>query len=146
MRFDAEVLLSGKTATGIELPEGVVTGLGAGRRPAVTVTFAGHTYRSTIASMGGVFMIPISAEIRGITGVAAGDHIEVEVEVDTAPRQVEVPDDFAAALDAIAPARTAFEALTYSRQRALVDAVRGAKTDETRRRRIDKAVTNLAAA
>jgi Domain of unknown function (DUF1905) len=65
--------LGGKTATGIPVPTDVVDRLGQGKRPPVRVTINGHTYRSTVASRGGEFMLPISAEHRGEAGVAAGD-------------------------------------------------------------------------
>ena len=78
--------LGGKTATGIPVPDDVVAGLGAGRRPAVVVTIGDHTYRSTVAVMGGRSMIPLSAEHRGLAGVAAGDDVEVHLELDDAPR------------------------------------------------------------
>src|SRR3954453_10674283 len=100
MRFHATLMQSGKTATGIRVPPDVVERLGSGKRPAVRVTICGYTYRSTIAPMGGAFMLPVSAEIRGITGVAAGDDVDVEVDLDTEPREVSVPADFARALDA----------------------------------------------
>jgi Domain of unknown function (DUF1905) len=72
----------------------VVQQLGCGKRPAVSVTLRSHTYRSTIAPMGGVYMLPVSAEIRGVTGLAGGDSVDVEVELDTAPRVVTIPPDF----------------------------------------------------
>lgn len=143
MNFRTTVELGGKTATGIEVPAEVVTGLGSHKRPSVLVTISGHTYRSTIATMGGRFMIPVSAEVRAVTGVAAGDEVGVEVELDTAPRTVEVPADLAAALDA-AGARGAFDAMTYSNQRREALAVEGAKTPETRARRVAKIADTLA--
>ena len=99
MRFRADLLQSGKTATGIRVPTQVVAQLGSGKRPAVRVTLRGSTYRSTIAPMGGQFMLPVSAEIRRMTGVAAGDEVDVEVELDTEPREVTMPADFAEALE-----------------------------------------------
>jgi hypothetical protein len=143
MRFRSTVVLGGKTATGIPVPADVVAGLGPGKRPAVHVTVAGHRYRSTIASMGGEFMIPLAAEHRTAAGVTAGDEVDVEVELDTEPRTVEVPDDLAAALDA--GARHAFDALSYSNQRRHVLAVEGAKTAGTRARRVAKVVEELQA-
>lgn len=98
MRFRTTVILAGKTATGIEVPTEIVEALGSGKRPAVSVTINGHTYRSTVAPMGGKFLLPVSAEQRGHTGVSAGEEIEVDVELDTEPRVVTVPADFAAAL------------------------------------------------
>lgn len=141
MRFRSVVELGGKTATGIEVPEDVVTALGAGRRPAVGVTVGGHTWRTTIAPVGGRFLIPVSAEVRAASGVAAGDDVDVDVEVDDAPRTVDVPADLAAALDG--EPRTRFDALSYSNQRRHVLAVEGAKTDATRARRIAGVVAAL---
>jgi len=143
MRFRTTIELGGKTATGFRIPEDVVAGLGSGKRPAVRVTIGGHTYRTTVAPMGGVFMIPLSAENRAGAGVAAGDEVDVDVELDTEPRVVTVPPDFAAALEREPDARTAFDALSYSNQRRHVLSIEGAKTDETRQRRIVKAVDAL---
>ena len=143
MRFRATVKLGGKTATGIEVPDEVVAGLGPSRRPAVRATIAGHTYRTSVASMGGVFMLPVSAEIRGITGVAAGDEVDVDLELDTEPREVAVPPDLAEALDREPEARRFFDGLAYSHRLRHVLAIDDAKTPETRQRRIDKAVAML---
>ncbi|NUR87810.1 MAG: DUF1905 domain-containing protein [Nonomuraea sp.] len=145
MRFRSVVELGGKTATGLEVPAEVVEGLGAGKRPAVTVTVNGFAYRSTVAPMGGRFMLPLSAENRAGAGVAAGDEVEVTVELDTAPREVTVPADLAEALDRVPEARTFFDGLSYSRKLRYVLLVEGAKKPETRRRRIDDAVAKLAA-
>jgi len=143
MKFTARVQQGGKTATGIEVPPEVVEGLGGGKRPKVSVTINGKTYRSSVAVMGGTFMVGVSAENRALTGVAGGDVVEVTMELDTAPREVEVPDDFAAALEVVPDAKAAFARQTYSHQRAHVDAINAAKAPETRRRRIDKAVEML---
>lgn len=143
MRFRASIQLSGKTATGIRVPEEVVEHLGAGKRPAVHVTINGFTYRSTVASMGGEFMLPVSAEVRESAGVAAGDEVDVEIALDSEPREVSVPSDFAAALDADAEARRFFDGLSYSNRRRFVLSVEDAKTPETRQRRIAKAVDTL---
>ncbi|KAF0959890.1 YdeI/OmpD-associated family protein [Rhodococcus sp. T7] len=143
MRFRTTIELGGKTATGFRIPESVVADLGSGKRPAVRITIGGYTYRTTVAPMGGVFMIPLSAENRSGAGVAAGDEVDVDVELDTAPRVVTVPPDFAEALDRQPDARKAFDALSYSNQRRHVLSIEGAKTDETRQRRIGKAVDTL---
>lgn len=140
MRFRARIEQGGRTATGLEVPADVVDALGSGRRPAVRVTLAGHTYRSTVGSMGGRFMLPVSAEIRQVTGVAADDEVDVDIELDLEPRVLEVPADLAAALDADPAARQFFDALSYSNRRRHVMAMDQAKTDDTRRRRIAKAV------
>ncbi len=143
MRFSTTVVLGGKTATGLEVPADVVTALGAGRRPPVTVTVGGHTYRSTVAPMAGSYWLPLAAEHRTAAGIAAGDTVEVDVELDEAPRVVEVPADLAAALDAEPEARRRFDALSYSNQRRHVLAVEGAKAEATRARRVAAAVATL---
>lgn len=143
MKFEATVELGGKTATGIEVPAEVVTALGKGKRPPVTVTINGHTYRSTIAVMGGRSMVGVSAENREQSGVAAGDVVSVDIELDTAPREVEVPADLQAALAADPAAREHFETISNSKKRQLVDPIGQAKTAETRARRVAKAIDVL---
>jgi hypothetical protein len=145
MRFETELLLTGERNTGIEVPAELVEALGAGKRPPVVVTVNGFEYRSTIAPMGGRFLIPFSSDKRAATGLGGGDAIVVELELDTAPRTVEPPDDFAAALDA-AGARDAWERLAPSHKKAHVTAIEQAKAAETRQRRIDKAVAQIAGA
>ncbi|HEX7442640.1 MAG TPA: DUF1905 domain-containing protein, partial [Acidimicrobiales bacterium] len=95
--FRATLELNGKTATGLEVPPDVVEGLGGGKRPAVSVTIRDHTYRTGVGSMGGRSMLPVSAEVRAAAGVAAGDQLDVDIELDTAPREVVVPADLGAA-------------------------------------------------
>lgn len=129
--------------TGIEVPEDVVEALGAGKRPPVNVTVNGYAYRSTIAPMGGQYLIPFSSDKRKATGIGGGDAIEVELTLDTAPRTVEPPEDLAAALAASPGAAEAFAALSPSRQKAHVTSVESAKAQETRERRIAKAVAEL---
>jgi Bacteriocin-protection, YdeI or OmpD-Associated/Domain of unknown function (DUF1905) len=143
MRFRTTIQQAGKTATGIQVPDEVVEALGSGRRPAVKVTINGYTYRNTVAVMGGVYMVGVSAEHRAGAGVAGGDEVDVDVELDTAPREVAVPADFAAALDAEPNARRTFDGLSYSNKSWHVLQVTGAKTDETRQRRIAKSVDLL---
>lgn len=143
MRFHSTVELGGKTATGIEVPADIVEALDGGRRPAVAVTVNGYGYRSTIAAMGGRFLLPLSAEHRAGAGLAAGDPVQVEVELDAAPRVVEVPADLAAALAADPVARAAYERLAYSHQLRHVLAVTGAKKPETRERRVAATVETL---
>jgi hypothetical protein len=142
-RFRATIELHGRTATGIEVPSEVVDGLDAGRRPPVRVTIGSHSYRTTVASRGGRFLVPLSAEQRAGAGVAAGDEVDVDVELDTAPREVDVPADLAAALDAEPAARVRFDALPYSHRKEHVRAVEEAKAPETRQRRIAKAIAML---
>jgi Bacteriocin-protection, YdeI or OmpD-Associated/Domain of unknown function (DUF1905) len=143
MRFRTTIVQSGKTATGIQVPDEVVSALGSGKRPAVKVTVNGYSYRSTVASMGGVFMVSLSAEHRAGAGVGGGDEVDVDLELDPAPREVAVPPDLAAALDAEPAARATFDGLSYSNQSWHVLQVTGAKSDETRQRRIAKSVDAL---
>lgn len=145
MEFRATLLSGGKTATGIRVPEHVVDALGGGRRAAVHVTLDGYSYRTTFGVMAGHVMIPVSAAVRAAAGVAAGDEVQVALALDTEPRVLEVPDDLSAALDAVPAARAFFDGLSYSNRRRHVLSVEGAKTDETRQRRIAKSVEQLAA-
>lgn len=143
MRFTTTVLQARKTATGLPVPESVIEALGSGKRPAVVVTInRGYTYRSTVGVMDEQFLVPLSAAHREAAGIAAGDTVEVALEVDTLPRTVDLPEDLAAALQE-AGVRAAFDALSNSRQRALADPVTQAKAPETRARRIEKAVESL---
>jgi hypothetical protein len=143
MRFQAIIQLSKKTATGIPVPEDVVASLGAGKKPAVRVTIGEYSYSSTVASMGGKFMIPLSAEHRNGAGIAAGDEVDVNIELDTEPRELNVPADFLAAIEHETEAKHFFDGLSYSNKRRFVLSIEGAKTAETRQRRIDKAVVTL---
>jgi hypothetical protein len=143
MKFRATIELAGKTATGIEVPATVVSKLGSSKKPAVRVTIKGYTYRSTVATMGGRFMLPISAQVREAAGVAARDKVDVEVELDTAPREVTVPADFTRALKREPSAKRFFEGLSFSNKQRIVIAIEAAKTPETRQRRIAKSVSSL---
>lgn len=143
MRFRATIRLAGKSATGIPVPAEVVSGLGSSKRPAVLVTINGFSYRSTVSSMRGEYMLSLSGERREAAGVAAGDEVEVELTLDAAPREVEVPPDLAAALDGDPLAKQAFEKLAYSHQLRHVLSVEGTKNPETRLRRIEKALAML---
>ena len=144
MQFTAVLELAGKTATGMSVPESVVAKLGAGKRPPVVVTINGYTYRTTIAPMGGRYLIGVSAEHRNGAGVQAGDKLTVSVELDTAPREVEVPKYLADALRK-AGVRAAFDKLSYTHRKEHVRAIEDAKTDATRERRIAKAIEMLRA-
>ena len=112
MRFQATLELGGKTATGIQVPEEVVMGLGSHKQPRVRVTIGGHTYRTTVAVRGGRFLIPVSAENRAGAGIVAGDELDIDIELDTEPREVSVPPDFADALTRDTEARRSFESLS----------------------------------
>ena len=135
----------GVTATGLAVPAEVLDGLGAGRRPLVSVTIAGHTYRSSVGSMGGRAMLPVSAAVREATGVSAGDEVDVELELDTEPRIVTVPPDLAEALGADSSAQEFFDGLSPSRRGAWVSWVTDAKTAGTRATRVTRTVEMLTA-
>jgi hypothetical protein len=143
VKFRAKVETSGKTTMGFQVPPEIVEKLGAGKRPPVLVTINGYTYRSTVAPMGGVFMMGLSAENRAGAKVTGPGVIDVDMELDTAPREVTVPPDFAKALAADPAARRTFDGLSFSNKSWHVLQVQGAKTDETRQRRIAKSVEAL---
>jgi Bacteriocin-protection, YdeI or OmpD-Associated/Domain of unknown function (DUF1905) len=126
--------------TGIPVPEHVIEQLGHGKRPPVLVTVNGYEYRSTVAVMGGLHLIGVSAAVRAATGLRGGDPISVTLRVADAPREVEVPPDFAAAMEERVPARQFFDGLSNSLQRYHVDNINAAKAPGTRQRRIEKAV------
>jgi hypothetical protein len=125
------------------VPAAVVAKLGSSKKPAVRVTIKGCTYRSTVSSMGGRFMLPVSAEVREAARVAAHETVDVDVELDTAPREVTVPADLSRALSREPAARRFFEGLSFSNKQRIVIAIESAKTPETRERRIAKSVSSL---
>jgi hypothetical protein len=142
--FRTTLWAAGGNNVGIVVPEEVVLSFGRGKRVPVRVTIdGGYTYRNTIASMGGQYLISFNADTRAKTGKGAGDEVEVGLEVDEAPRTVEVPAALAAALDADPAAARAWSALSYSKQRAHALSVEGAKTDDTRARRVQKVIEAL---
>ncbi len=141
--FSATLKLEGKSATGVEIPAEVVESLGSGKKPAVRVTIQGYTYRSTIAAINGVFMLPVSAEHRQGAGIQAGDEIQLTLELDTEPRTVTLPEDLAAALSAKPGAMDAFDAAAPSARKEFVRQVESAKAAETRQRRIEGIVAKL---
>ena len=138
--FDTTVAATGNN-TGIVVPGDLIDRLGAGRRPAVMVNVNGYEYRTTVGVMGGKHMISISAAVRKETGLEGGDPVHVTLTLADTPRDVAVPDDFAVALSADADAGAFFAKLSNSLQRYHVDNINGAKTAETRQRRIEKAIS-----
>jgi bifunctional DNA-binding transcriptional regulator/antitoxin component of YhaV-PrlF toxin-antitoxin module len=140
MKFRAKVESAGKTATGITVPDEVVESLGSSKRPAVEVTINGFTYRSTIAPMGGKYKLSISADNREKAGVAAGDEVEVSLQLDLAPREVVVPPALEKVFKDDSIAKVFFETLSYSKKLWLVLQITDAKTEETRARRVEKVI------
>lgn len=143
MKFRSALLLNGKTATGIEVPEAVVLSFNKGKRVPVVVTINGYTYRSTVGPYGGPYMLPVSADNRAGAGIQAGDEVEVDLEYDDAPREIEVPEDFAAAIAADSEAKSFFDSLSFSKQRWFVEGITSAKQEKTRAARIEKFVVQL---
>jgi Bacteriocin-protection, YdeI or OmpD-Associated/Domain of unknown function (DUF1905) len=128
--------------TGIEVPAENIAALGSSRKPAVKVNLSGYEYQSTVAVMGGKFMIPLSATHRAASNLKGGDPITVTLELDTSSRDVELPSDLAAAFEK-SKLMAAFEKSAPSKRKEFVRQVMEAKTDETRARRIEKIVTQL---
>jgi hypothetical protein len=140
-KFKTKVLQGDGDTTGFVIPDKVVEALGQGKKPKVTVTINGKfSYPNTVAVMGGRYMIGISKERRKLAGVEGGEMIEVTLELDTAPRVMEVPPDLQQALDKDKPAKAYFATLSYSNQRRHIDPINDAKAPETRARRIEKSV------
>lgn len=126
-------------AMGITVPEAIVEKLASGKKPKVTVTLKGYTYRSTVFFMGGKFMLPLAKEHRAKADISDGEKLEVTVELNSAPREVEIPKDLSAALKKAGLTKT-FDALSYTHRKEHVRAIEEAKAPETRQRRIEKAV------
>jgi len=142
MKFHTTILKDGNN-TGIQVPDDVVAALGKGKRPPVKVTLNGYTYRSSVAVMGGKNLVGVSAAIRKETGIAGGEELDVEIELDEEPRVVEVPADFQAALDADPEAKAFFDKQNYSIRRRLVMAIEAVKSAETRARKVTTTVERL---
>ena len=140
IRFRAVIQQTGKTACGIEVPAAVVDALGGSKRPAVTVTLDHYTYRSTVAPMSGGFWVGVNSDHRAASGLKAGDEVQVTLALDTAPRELEVPPELAAALDADPAAKEFFDGLSYSNRRVFTLSVEGTDNPETKARRVAKAI------
>jgi Domain of unknown function (DUF1905)/Bacteriocin-protection, YdeI or OmpD-Associated len=140
--FRSNVVPAGN-ATGAEVPAEVVGALGKGKRPKVAITINGHTWRSRVASKGGRYLVGISAANRAAAGIEEGAEIEVTLELDTEPREVDEPADLKAALDATPTVRAAFDRLPFGLRRKHVNDIEAAKTGQTRERRIERLVESL---
>jgi hypothetical protein len=138
--FRAVIVQTGKSACGIQVPEAVVAALGGSKRPAVVVTLDHYTYRSTVAPMGGEWWVGVNADNRAASGLKAGDEVQVTLALDTAPRELDVPPELAAALDADPTAKGFFDRLSYSNRRVFTLSVEGTSNPETKARRVEKAI------
>jgi Bacteriocin-protection, YdeI or OmpD-Associated/Domain of unknown function (DUF1905) len=143
LKFKTTLLTAGKTATGIKIPDAIIEKLGGGKKPLVKVTINNFTYRSAVAVMGGTYMVGVNAENREAAKVKGGDKIDVTIELDTEARTIEVPAELQKALNKNAAAKKLFETLSNSKKKALIVPVANAKTDETRNRNIEKAMSAL---
>lgn len=143
MRLRLELVSHGGNTAGFEIPDDVVDRLGGGRRPKVVVTVGAHTWRSSIANMGGQFMLGMSVAHREAAGVATGEVLDLDVELDTASRTVEVPDDLAAELAASAELSTGWASWSFTRQNEAARLLTEAKKPETRARRLEKVLAEL---
>ena len=138
--FRATIIQTGKTACGIRVPAAVVEALGGGKRPAVTVDLDGYAYRSTVAPMGGEWWVGVNSDHRAASGLKAGDEVAVTLALDAAPRELAVPPELAAALDAAPDAKAFFDGLSYSNRRVFTLSVEGTSNPETKARRVAKAI------
>jgi hypothetical protein len=142
MRFTTTIVLDGNN-TGLEVPADIMSALGSEKRIPVVVTLGSHSYRSSVATYNGRLMISLSAANRSAANVAGGDVVEVEIERDSAPRTVTVPDDLARAFSGEPEAKARFDALSFTNQNRIVLSVESAKTDSTRQRRVEAALAEL---
>jgi Bacteriocin-protection, YdeI or OmpD-Associated/Domain of unknown function (DUF1905) len=139
-QFRATIQQTGKTACGIEVPASVIEGLGGSKRPAVVVTLNDYSYRSTVAPMGGGWWVGVNADHRAASGLQGGDEVQVTLELDTAPRELEVPRELADALARDPQAKAFFDGLSYSNRRVFTLSVEGTSNPETKARRVEKAI------
>jgi len=142
IKFKTVILQIGNN-TGIEVPVNIVEKLGGGKKPLVVVSLKDYTYRNAVAKMGDKFMISVSAENRKKAQVQGGEEVEVTLELDTTLRTVEIPDELQTALNKNKTAKSAFEKLAPSKRKAIVDLISGAKTEETKLKRITKTIESL---
>jgi hypothetical protein len=143
MKLHAELQATGGNTTGFQIPDDLMAALGGGGRPKVKLTVKGHEFRTSIARMGGSYWLGVSSERRAEAGLTAGEMLDVDIELDTAERTLDVPDDLALALAAAPTAKAYWDALSYSNRRWHVLQVTGAKAAETRARRVARAVEML---
>ncbi|MGF7230827.1 YdeI/OmpD-associated family protein [Arachidicoccus sp.] len=142
MKFKTTILQTGNN-TGIEVSEKILNQLDGGKKPLIVVTINNYTYRSAVGKMGDKFMISLSAENRKNANVKGGDTVEIALELDTAPRTVDTPADLQKALDKNKIAKANFDKLAPSKKKAIVVSLTDAKTDDTRNKRLEKAIESL---
>ncbi|WP_159614664.1 YdeI/OmpD-associated family protein [Glutamicibacter sp. JC586] len=142
--FVTTLIASNGNNVGIVVPDEIVYSFGRGKRVPVTVLIDhDYSYRNTISSMGGQFLISFNAETRAATGKDAGDEINVKLELDEEPRTVEIPEPLAVLLSAEPELLEAWNQLSYSKQRGHVDPIISARGEDTRGRRVEKVIKTL---
>lgn len=140
LRFKAQLQTRGPAAAVVLDDDQVATvGEGAKRFP-VVATVNGYTWRTSVTRMGGEFLLGLNRAVREGAGVEAGDQVEVSLELDSEPREVEVPDALGAALEADSVAQASFRSMSFTHRKEYCRWVAEAKRDETRKRRVDQAV------
>jgi len=142
MKFKTKIAQFGNN-TGIVVPEKIVEGFGVCKKPPVVITLNKYTYRSTVAVMGGQYLVSLSSENRKNAKVEGGDEVEITITLDLEPRTVELPADLKKALDKNKVAKSNYEKLSYSKKKAMVLSIAEAKTEETKLKRIDKVISSL---
>jgi antitoxin component of MazEF toxin-antitoxin module len=131
-------------AAAVVLDDGQVEALGEGaKRFPVVATVNGHTWRTSVARMGGEFLVGLPREVRAGAGVQAGDEVSVSLELDTKPREVEMPESLVSALEADPAAKAAFDGMAFTHRKEYARWIAEAKREETRQNRIQKALDML---
>ena len=145
IRFRTQLQARGPAAA-VVLDDAQVAAVGEGaERFPVAATVNGYTWRTSVARMGGESLVGLSRQVREAAGVAAGDTVDVVVLLDEAPREVDLPDELAAALSADPKATKAFDAMAYTHRKEYARWVAEAKRDDTRQRRISQALEMIRA-
>jgi len=144
IRFTATLLARGPAAA-VVLDEAQVAAVGEGaKRFPVVARVNRYTWRTSVARMRGEFLLGLNRAVRAEAGVQAGDTVEVEIELDSAPREVVMPDALADALARDVAARAAFDALSYTHRKEYARWIDDAKREETRERRVAQTLAEVA--
>jgi Bacteriocin-protection, YdeI or OmpD-Associated/Domain of unknown function (DUF1905) len=143
IRFSATLVPRGSAAAVVLGEEQVAIVGECAKRISVVASVNGHRWRTTVVRMRGEFLLGLSRDVRDAAGAEAGDRVDVALELDTAPREVELPEALARALGADPPAAAAFEALSFTHRKEYTRWVADAKRDETRTRRVAETLERL---
>jgi hypothetical protein len=131
-------------AAAIVLDDEQVAAIAEGaKRFAVRATVNGYSWRTTVTRMRGETLLGLSREVRESAGVQAGDTVDVAIQLDTTPREVDVPEALASALARDLTAKAAFAALAFTHRKEYARGVRDAKRQDTRERRVTQALEML---